>query len=392
VAVNLKLKSHMAWQQDTSYGGYSNYGNYGEGQYGVDSATLDMFDDVQAETQPVVTGSAYSNDSGHNSNTNSYYNPGNAYPTTDQRPPSQQGQAYQRGPTPSNAYMAPSSSDGQPGHQPTMFNPNSATGGIENFIGNPMVTGMAMQYSQDIVGRGGEEIRKNLDKYVSIGQLKYYFAVDTSYVAKKIGVLLFPFTRSDWAIKYNQDEPVQPKYDLNAPDLYIPTMAYATYVLLVGYVLGLRNAFSPDLLASTASSTLVWLILEIGIIYLTLTVMSINTSLTKWDILSFSSYKYVGIIVVLLTGLLLQSYGYYISLIYVSLALIWFLTRTLKLRIEPEVHGMQVHGKRKLYIILMYAALQPLLIWWMTYSLVPISTSVDMNDIPGSNSAAQMVP
>ena len=87
----------MAWQQDTSYGGYSNYGNYGEGQYGVDSATLDMFDDVQAETQPVVTGSAYSNDSGHNSNTNSYYNPGNAYPTTDQRPPSQQGQAYQRG-------------------------------------------------------------------------------------------------------------------------------------------------------------------------------------------------------------------------------------------------------------------------------------------------------
>ena len=308
--------------------------------------------------------------------------------------------------------MAPSSSDGQPGHQPTMFNPNSATGGIENFIGNPMVTGMAMQYSQDIVGRGGEEIRKNLDKYVSIGQLKYYFAVDTSYVAKKIGVLLFPFTRSDWAIKYNQDEPVQPKYDLNAPDLYIPTMAYASYVLLVGYVLGLRNAFSPDLLASTASSTLVWLILEIGIIYLTLTVMSINTSLTKWDILSFSSYKYVGIIVVLLTGLLLQSYGYYISLIYVSLALIWFLTRTLKLRIAPEVrktkrektlkhtkipfqvHGMQVHGKRKLYIILMYAALQPLLIWWMTYSLVPISTSVDMNDIPGSNSAsaAQMVP
>merc|ERR1719445_173113 len=254
---------------------------------------------------------------------------------------------------------------------------------------NPVMTDMAMRYGQDMMGKGQEELKKNLDKYVSIGQLKYYFAVDTTYVAKKLGVLLFPFTRSDWAIKYNQDEPVQPKYDLNAPDLYIPTMAYATYVLLVGYILGLRNAFSPDLLGITASSTLVWLILEFGLIHLTLFLMGINTSLTKWDILSFSSYKYVGIIVVLLTGLLLQSYGYYISLIYVSLALIWFLTRTLKLRIEPEVHGMQVHGKRKLYIILMYAALQPLLIWWMTYSLVPISTSVNMNDIPGS---AQMVP
>ena len=114
-------------------------------------------------------------------------------------------------------------------------------------------------------------------------------------------------------------------------------MAYATYVLLVGYILGLRNAFSPDSLATTASSALVWLILEIGIIYLTLTVMSINTSLTKWDILSFSSYKYVGIIVVLMLGLLLNSKGYYIGWIYVSAALMFFLLRTLKLRIEPEV-------------------------------------------------------
>jgi hypothetical protein len=76
--------------------------------------------------------------------------------------------------------------------------------------------------------------------------------------------LLFPFSHSDWSIKYAQDEPVQPKYDTNAPDLYIPCMAYLTYVLLVGYVLGLRNAFSPDELATTASSALVWLVLEIG--------------------------------------------------------------------------------------------------------------------------------
>ena len=41
-------------------------------------------------------------------------------------------------------------------------------------------------------------------------------------------------------------------------------MAYVTYVLIVGYILGLRNAFSPDLLATTASSALVWLVLEIG--------------------------------------------------------------------------------------------------------------------------------
>ncbi len=50
-----------------------------------------------------------------------------------------------------------------------------------------MVANMAMQYGQDIVGRGQEELKKNLGQYVSIGQLKYYFAVDNLYVVKKLG-------------------------------------------------------------------------------------------------------------------------------------------------------------------------------------------------------------
>ena len=35
---------------------------------------------------------------------------------------------------------------------------------------------------------------------------------------------------------------------------------------------------------------------------------------------------------------------------------------------------MQTHGKRKLYMILFYAGLQPLLIWWMTSYFVPIGS------------------
>jgi len=236
---------------------------------------------------------------------------------------------------------------------------------------NPVMTDMAMRYGQDMMGKGQEELKKNLDKYVSIGQLKYYFAVDTTYVAKKLGLLLFPFSHSDWSIKYSQDEPVQPKYDTNAPDLYIPAMGYLTYVLLVGYVLGLRNAFSPDALATTASSALVWLVLELVCIYLSITVMSIGTNLSKWDVLSFSTYKYVGMIALVAFGLIVRSTtAYYAALAYVSGALVFFLMRTLKLRIEPEVHGMQVHGKRKLYMILFYAGVQPLLIWWMTKHLI----------------------
>ena len=100
---------------------------------------------------------------------------------------------------PSNAYSAynpPNPSQSSQGNNPGMFSSVP-----ESFMGNPMMTGMAMQYGNELMGRGGEEFKKNLDKYVSIGQLKYYFAVDTSYVTKKLGVLLFPFMRSDWSIK-----------------------------------------------------------------------------------------------------------------------------------------------------------------------------------------------
>ena len=35
-----------------------------------------------------------------------------------------------------------------------------------------------------------------LEKYVSTTKLKYYFAVDTSYVGKKLALIIFPFTHS----------------------------------------------------------------------------------------------------------------------------------------------------------------------------------------------------
>ena len=56
-------------------------------------------------------------------------------------------------------------------------------GGAEQLMTNPVMTGIATQY----LDKRQEEIKKNLDKYISIGQLKYYFAVDTNYVGKKLG-------------------------------------------------------------------------------------------------------------------------------------------------------------------------------------------------------------
>ena len=50
--------------------------------------------------------------------------------------------------------------------------------------------------------------------------------------------LIWPFSSQDWTIRYSQEEPVAPRYEVNAPDLYIPSMAFVTYLLLAGVALG----------------------------------------------------------------------------------------------------------------------------------------------------------
>nr|CAG4649569.1 EOG090X0ATU [Scapholeberis mucronata]SVE93797.1 EOG090X0ATU [Scapholeberis mucronata] len=243
---------------------------------------------------------------------------------------------------------------------------------------NPAVANMAMQYGQSLMGQGKEVLDRELNKYVATSRIKYYFSVDTAYVAKKLALLLFPFTQKDWSVKYNPEEPVQPRYELNAPDLYIPAMAFVTYVLVGGVSLGLQERFSPEGLGIQASTALVWAFLEVVLIWLTLYIMNIQTKLTIFDILSFSSYKYVGMIVAIVVSFAVPS-AYHFALAYVSAATMFFLIRSLKVQILPESSNNPYAGnssfsgegsKRRTYLLLFMGVLQPLLMWWLTRRLV----------------------
>lgn len=74
--------------------------------------------------------------------------------------------------------------------------------------------------------------------------LKLYFAVDTAYVTQKLTVLAAPFRHKDWQRKTDSRHPgtavaAAPVEDVNAPDLYIPAMAFVTYVIVVGLSKGM---------------------------------------------------------------------------------------------------------------------------------------------------------
>lgn len=57
-------------------------------------------------------------------------------------------------------------------------------------LAQPVITDMAVEYGNVLVGTG----KQQLEKYVPVTALKYYFAVNTDYVLAKLMLLFFPFT------------------------------------------------------------------------------------------------------------------------------------------------------------------------------------------------------
>lgn len=247
------------------------------------------------------------------------------------------------GPSPGyNQY--PQQQFGTPGTQPQHFgapgphqmnqnpDPNQQGGFGQQFgmLQQPMVQDMAMQYGLKLADQGKDIMNKEFEKYVPVTKLKYYFAVDNRYVMNKLRLLFFPFAHKDWSLKYNQENPVQPRYDINAPDLYIPAMAYITYVVLAGFILGTQERFSPEQLGIQASSALAYNIFELIVYTVTLYVSNISTTLRTLDLLAFSGYKYAIVVAILGTSILFGSTGYYISLIYCGSTLAFFLVTILR--------------------------------------------------------------
>jgi hypothetical protein len=254
---------------------------------------------------------------------------------------------------------------------------NAQFGGV---FGQPMVQDMALQYGQQLANTGKSMLKQEVEKIVPVSSLKYYFAVDTKYVVSKLMLLFFPFTHKDWSVKYEQDGPVQPRFEINSPDLYIPTMAYVTYVLVAGMVLGMQQKFTPEQIGILASSALAWFVVELTLYSCTLYIANIKTTLRTLDLLAFSGYKFVGIIVSILVSLIGAKTAYYSCLVYVNFALAFFLVRTLKAQVLVEVNTQPTTyygdavptsgNKRRLYFLLFVAGVQPILSWWLSFHLI----------------------
>jgi len=118
-----------------------------------------------------------------------------------------------------------------------------------------------------------------------------------------------------------------PREDINAPDLYIPTMAFVSYILLVGFVFGASLQFTPEILGMTASKGLIMLTLEVCFVKAGFYLFNCG-NVSILDLVAYCGYKFVGIVINILTGFMF-SHLYFIVALYVGLATALFMMRTL---------------------------------------------------------------
>jgi hypothetical protein len=134
--------------------------------------------------------------------------------------------------------------------------------------------------------------------------------------------------------------------------MYIPTMALVTYILLSTLLAGLRGAFHPELLGYTATIAICVTVLEILIIRTGTFLLAITSSSQLLDLVAYSGYKFVHVIVSLLLSHFMSLIGIggiwlsWVIFLYFFSANAFFLLRSLRYVLLPDQsnQGMGVGG------------------------------------------------
>ncbi|KAH9855550.1 YIF1-domain-containing protein [Lenzites betulinus] len=234
---------------------------------------------------------------------------------------------------------------GAPGHQPhpSAMGPGGpvdfSSWGLDN-----ATAAFGMQLGQSAVAAGSDYVQKNLGGFIPISMLKHHFNVSNSYVIKKLRLLLFPWKHKPWSrhvvrLENGQSEWSPPREDINSPDLYIPLMALVTYILLAALHSGLHSRFHPEILGVTASKAFAVVLLDFLFVKSGCYLLNIPGGLSSQvlDVLAYDGYKFVGVIVTLIAGLL--GFGrtlYLLVFLYTFFSTAFFLLRSLRSMVLPD--------------------------------------------------------
>lgn len=206
-----------------------------------------------------------------------------------------------------------------------------------NFVDQSQIGQQAFSYGHDYLSRSfGSYLRSAIS-------LQYYFQVNTSYVRQKLLIILFPWRHKPWS---RQLQPVQgdgtqdayafPCEDVNAPDMYIPLMAFITHLVAIALVQGVRDEFHPEQFGARASRALGLVVAELVLLKLFAYLLAASNS-SLADLFAYSGYKFVAVTLTTLCELVSSKsslkWGVFA---YTSAATAFFMLRSLKYILLPE--------------------------------------------------------
>ncbi|KZT35215.1 YIF1-domain-containing protein [Sistotremastrum suecicum HHB10207 ss-3] len=206
---------------------------------------------------------------------------------------------------------------------------------------NDATAQFGMQLGQSAVAAGQEYVQKNFGSSIPFPLLKHQFNVSNSYVLHKLRILLFPWRHRPWSRRSRRSEAgiqewLPPREDINSPDLYIPSMALVTYVLLSAVLTGIQGRFDPQILGAASTKSIFVVIVEFLVVKLGCYLLNIQGG-TVMDVAAYGGYKFVGIIPTLLATVLKFSRTlYWLVFLYSFCANAFFLLRSLRYVILPD--------------------------------------------------------
>jgi len=138
-----------------------------------------------------------------------------------------------------------------------------------------------------------------------------YFNVSHGYILRKVLWQLVPTTSlkkkstdgeigrdKDWTVRMYEGLEVE----IEEPDMYIPVMGFATYVLLCGMIKGLQEQFHPDILYTYISFAVIILVLEVTVAKAAL-FMAGAVNAPVLDIAALFGYKFLYLCLQLISGM-----------------------------------------------------------------------------------------
>ncbi|KAK3145283.1 hypothetical protein QOZ80_4AG0326700 [Eleusine coracana subsp. coracana] len=221
-------------------------------------------------------------------------------------------------------------------------------------------------YGGKFLDSSSEFMQSNINRYFSNPQ--YYFHVNDQYVRNKLKVILFPFFhRGHWT---RISEPVggrlsykPPIYDINAPDLYIPFMAFGSFIILAGFTLGFMGKFTPEAINLHFTRALIGWALQLVILKGLVYSMG-GGEVPLLDLVAYGGYLFAGLSLAVVSRLI-WAYSYYVVMPWMSLCMGVFLVRTMKRVLFTEMRSSERHSSRQHYFLLFMAVAQLPLFFWL---------------------------